>query len=76
MSDDDGDVAVPVTDDPAAATRENCCNVFIVSNGARISLEQPAANALAMLFLIPVTHGACCACRCRCDCRCRCREVL
>lgn len=43
-------------DDPTVL--ECCCNVLMVSNGARISLEHPAAKALARLFLTPLSHAA------------------
>lgn len=43
-------------DEPAVL--ECCCKVLIVSKGAKMSFEQPAASALAKLFLIPLTHAA------------------
>jgi hypothetical protein len=41
-----------------AEDREYCCKVLMVSRGASIILEQPAAKALAKLFFMPTTHAA------------------
>jgi hypothetical protein len=42
----------------APVVLECCCNVLMVSKGANISLEHPAARALAMEFLTPLTQAA------------------
>lgn len=37
---------------------ECCCSVLMVSNGAKIILEEAAARELARLFLRPANHAA------------------
>ena len=37
---------------------ECCCSVLMVSNGAKINLEEAAAKELARLFLRPDNHAA------------------
>ena len=42
----------------AADVLECCCNVLMVSKGAKINFEHPAANALANEFFTPLTQAA------------------